>query len=64
MHVLGLVNSSILLKRDANLRFCSTDNVEPLKGFEKKRDKVLCFQWIVLIGVKKSVKNKQTLKTC
>lgn len=60
MRVLGLVNSFILLERDANLRFCSTDNVKPLEGFEKKRDRVLCFQWISF-NRRKSVK-KTTLR--
>lgn len=35
-HVLGLVNSSISLKTDANLRVYSTDNMKLLKDSEKK----------------------------
>lgn len=40
MHVLGLVNSTILLERDVNSRLCSIENVKPVKGFEKKKSLV------------------------
>lgn len=55
MHVLGLVNSSILLKSDTNLRFCSTNNVKLLKDSEKEDS--LVFPMDHFNKSEKSVKN-------
>lgn len=54
MHVLGLGNSSILLKSNTNLRSCSTNNVKLLKDPEKK-DR-LVFPMIILIRVRNLLK--------
>lgn len=62
MQVLGLVTGSIQSERNTKLRLCSMDNAIPLMAFEKRKDKVLCFLWMILTGVKKSVqKNTEKL---